>query len=65
MKLFAKLYHQENLKIIKEFILKTEKLTSDELLKLSFFAALYESIDLTYFCLRQHDKSFSNHVISC
>ena len=39
-------------------ILKIRELTSDQLLKVSFLAALYESTDLSYFCLDQHDKLF-------
>ena len=42
-------------------ILKIRNLTSDQLLKLSVFASLYESLDLTYFCLNQHDKIFSTN----
>ena len=42
-------------------ILKIKNLTSDQLLKLSVFAALYESLDLTYFCLNEHDKLFSTN----
>ena len=42
-------------------ILRIQNLTSDQLLKLSVFAALYESLDLTYFCLDQHDKFFSTN----
>ena len=45
-------------------ILNIDKLTSEQMLKLSFYAAIYESIDVTYFCLKQHDKVFSTNFAS-
>jgi len=42
-------------------ILDIDKLTSRQILKLSFLAALYTSIDVTYFCLDAHDKKFSTN----
>lgn len=44
-------------------VLNVHALSSDKLLKLSFFAALYGSLDVSFFALSHHDKKFATNFV--
>jgi hypothetical protein len=44
-------------------ILNIRTLSSSKLLKLSFFAALYDSFDVTLFILNHHDEMYDTDFV--